>query len=370
MPYKEGTFISPPTKVFDYFASGKPVVSLPFPEHERFSKYLTVARNKAEFIARVKDALTEQSASLRDERIAYAIANSWEARTDELLSILEKHIPPPCTLCGERDTHVRDDSETPYKVLRCTRCGLISVFPQPKPESLTAHYDEPYYRAFIDQSAAKKKLWHKRLSSLNRMHNNTRGKLLDIGCGDGLFLALAKKDGWDVEGTELSAWPIPYIKKTYGIVVHQGELASLPLLQEHYDVITLWHSIEHMPDPVGMLKKASALLKKDGILVIACPNAKNYFMSIAYFCIKLRRDKLFSKSDREVHLYHFTDETLKKTLRASGFELLWMGLDLGFTDLRKRIIDYAAFLWHSVSGRNWSGGIKAYARLKREDHDL
>jgi glycosyltransferase involved in cell wall biosynthesis len=91
MPYKEGTFISPPTKVFDYFASGKPVVSLPFPEHERFSKYLTVARNKAEFIARVKDALTEQSASLRDERIAYAIANSWEARTDELIGILKTH---------------------------------------------------------------------------------------------------------------------------------------------------------------------------------------------------------------------------------------------------------------------------------------
>lgn len=362
IPYKEGTFIPPPTKIFDYLASGKPVVSIPFPEYERFSKYIKVARGKAEFIAMVKDAISERSAQLRDERITYAKANSWEVRTDELLAILEKHTPPPCKLCGNIDTYILDSSETPYKVLECKNCGFIAVFPLPDMKSLTAHYDESYYEAFIDQSEAKKKLWSKRLEGLHRFRKQKKGKLLDIGCGDGLFLSLAKKNGWEAEGTELSAWAAPYIKKTYDITVYQGDLSTLPLAQEHYDVITSWHSIEHMPDPLGMLNKVSTLLKKDGMAVIACPNTNSHFMNIAYFCVKLRRDRLFSKNDREVHLSHFNDDTLKKALLASGFEIKWMGLDLGFSDTRKRIIDFAAYLWYVVSGKNWSGGIKAYAQ--------
>ncbi len=73
------------------------------------------------------------------------------------------------------------------------------------------------------------------------------GRLLDVGAGLGTFLAQARQDGWAVEGTEVSETAVSYALERYGIVLHRGQVEQMDLGSGSYDIITLWHVLEHRP---------------------------------------------------------------------------------------------------------------------------
>ena len=94
-----------------------------------------------------------------------------------------------------------------------------------------------------------------------------RGRLLDIGCAAGFFLAEARQH-YEVQGVELSAWSSAHARDALGLSVFTGTLAQANLASDQFDVITLWDVIEHVPDPVPLLTEAARLLKPGGRLVL------------------------------------------------------------------------------------------------------
>ncbi|OGT38155.1 MAG: hypothetical protein A3F12_04640, partial [Gammaproteobacteria bacterium RIFCSPHIGHO2_12_FULL_38_14] len=135
-----------------------------------------------------------------------------------------------------------------------------------------------------------------------------KGKLLDIGCGDGAFLLQAKKEGWQVVGTEISS--SAYSNNDFEIRKNLTDLFPLG----PFDCITLWHSLEHMQDPKQTLAHVYELLTPQGLLLIAVPNAAGW------------QSRLFGSRwlHRDVprHIFHFNPHSLCRLLQAEQFDLI------------------------------------------------
>jgi SAM-dependent methyltransferase len=132
-----------------------------------------------------------------------------------------------------------------------------------------------------------------------------RGTALDIGCGDGTFLAALREKGWEVNGTELRGDRA----RALGIPVFEN-LSEVERGGRRYELITFWHSLEHLPQPREALQRAGALLSPGGVLVTAVPNAEG-------LQARLFRGR-WLHLDVPRHLYHFGPASLERLLMASG----------------------------------------------------
>lgn len=148
------------------------------------------------------------------------------------------------------------------------------------------------------------------------------GRLLDVGCGNGGFLVLAKQAGWHVEGIDFDATAVE-TAKARGLDVRFGGSELLNEKKEYYDVITLCHVIEHIHNPEILLRNLYASLKPDGLLWLDTPNLKS---------VGARR---FGSSWRDLdpprHLVLFNPGSLEKCLKKAGFSSLerhWRGMSV------------------------------------------
>jgi len=131
----------------------------------------------------------------------------------------------------------------------------------------------------------------------------TPAKLLDVGCGEGSFMLAAQKAGWDVAGTEIN----PDRARAKGLRV-TTEPEGGP-----YDCITLWHSLEHLTNPVEMINSLTELLTADGMIVLAVPNAQGSQATIF--------GRHWLHLDVPRHLYHFGSKSIEKLLGTSGIQV-------------------------------------------------
>lgn len=268
-----------------------------------------------------------------------------------------------CNLCGQSDFRVREDDNPPFRVLECLICGLVFVYPFPDPGGLAGHYDENYYREWITQQKDKRiQMWRNRLNRLEK--HIKRGNLLDVGCGDGSFLQLAKQNGWLVNGTEYSDHASKYAGERLGIRIFCGELVAAGYPNEYYDVVTMWHVLEHVTDPKGYLLEIHRILKPSGLLVLAVPNVNDLVMQAAYRLIKGRKLKLFSRNDREMHLYHFSPKTLRAYLDKAGFRCIRLSPDCGIVDDAKKFVNWIAILLSYLTGHKIFNALEAWAVKK------
>jgi 2-polyprenyl-3-methyl-5-hydroxy-6-metoxy-1,4-benzoquinol methylase len=234
------------------------------------------------------------------------------------------------------------------------------VYPFPDIDMLAVHYDEDYYRDWINQQKNKRiRMWEGRLKKLEKRRQG--GLLLDVGCGDGAFLKLAQEKGWTVSGTEHSLYAADYVSKAHGIPVFCGEIISAGYPENFFDVVTMWHVLEHVTDPERYLREIHRILKPSGLLVIAVPNVNDYVMRFAYRFVKGKPLKLFSKNDREIHLYHFSDETLRNYLRKSGFKCLKISPDYGITEYSKKAVNAIAAAFYYTTGLRIFNALEVYA---------
>lgn len=141
------------------------------------------------------------------------------------------------------------------------------------------------------------------------------GKVLDIGQGTGEFLNYLKKHKWAVTGIEPNETARKFANENYGIDVFD-EAQLLKFDKESFDLITLWHVLEHVPDLHGRMKDIKRLLKKDGILFIAVPNLES--PDATYYGEK------WAALDVPRHLYHFEKETMKTLFDQFSFTMLEM----------------------------------------------
>jgi 2-polyprenyl-3-methyl-5-hydroxy-6-metoxy-1,4-benzoquinol methylase len=140
-----------------------------------------------------------------------------------------------------------------------------------------------------------------------------QGRLLDFGCGSGKFLKRMTAVGWKTTGVDFSEAAVAAVRKM-GIMVYQGTLPNENLPAGSFDIITMRHSLEHVPDPVAILEAARDLLATNGQLVIRVPNFASW--EVDYF------GDASPRLDIPRHLTHFTPATLKAMLEKSGYETI------------------------------------------------
>lgn len=194
-------------------------------------------------------------------------------------------IPAPiCELCGGA-THpawtTRDTHGHSWTYTRCSDCGLIQLKTDPRDPSWKKQaYPENYYGGVYSkfdgaiQSLREFSAW-RRAKEIHGFFLKS-GRVLDIGCGEGLFLRSMKSLGWDVTGCEIGEQAAERAEHNVGVPIHRGDFESLPDLNAHWDVIMLWHVLEHLEHPERFLKKVAEALTPEGLLVVAIPNADSW----------------------------------------------------------------------------------------------
>lgn len=266
-----------------------------------------------------------------------------------------------CNLCGRKDFRIIENDEAPFMVLKCRSCGLVFVDPLPDLSYLAAHYDENYYSEWTGQQQTKRiSLWKRRLKKIER--RIPTGRLLDVGCATGAFLELAQQNGWDINGTEYSPYAASFAQDLLKTDIFCGHLTDAGYREETFDVITFWHVLEHVTDPTAYLREAHRILKPSGLLIAAVPNVDDHVMKIAYRIVKGRPLKLFRKSDREVHLFHFSADTIGRYMHKTGFHCLNISPDYGIVDPSKKLINAVAAALYHVTGMRVFSAIEVYAK--------
>lgn len=225
-----------------------------------------------------------------------------------------------CPGCGS--TAIRTAVEP--DIGQCAICDLYFRNPRPTQAEIARSYDTGCtFDAWQDEEAARATMWKRRLDVIRRHVAN--GRLLDVGTGDGRFLATVKQAGYEVVGTEVSEAGARYARQR-GFDVHLGQITDLTLPEETFDVATIWHVLEHVPDPRAVLRKVHTLLRPGGILAVAVPNEENFFIRQRFGKAKTSPFEPL-KFGGEIHLTYFRPSTLRATLRAAAFEVLEFGVD-------------------------------------------
>ena len=236
-----------------------------------------------------------------------------------------KEILNTCPLCGAQDyLHYLDCvdytvSKETFQLYRCNDCSLVATTPRPDAKSLPAYYASD---AYVSHTETKKGLINKvylfarklalrqKKATIGRYLQNA-GILLDYGCGTGAFLEEMQKDGWKTLGIEPdeSAREIATKRNPSGIM-RPVELANME--SNSLDLITLWHVLEHVDEPLKACEQFFRILKPGGFLFLALPNhlsndAEKY-------------GKYWAAYDVPRHLFHFNLLNINKISESVGFQ--------------------------------------------------
>jgi 2-polyprenyl-3-methyl-5-hydroxy-6-metoxy-1,4-benzoquinol methylase len=247
-------------------------------------------------------------------------------------------------------------------ICACARCKLVFTNPQPEPGELLTRYGADYYAHWIkpEQRARRKKLWDRRVKVVKKVFPS--GKLLDVGCGEGLFLHCAQKAGYEVAGLEISEFAVAYAKKEFELDIQQNCLENAEFPENSFDIVTLWHTLEHMPHPDITLRKAYQLLKPGGHLIVAVPNLDDIIGQGFYRLMQGHYCQFYTPDSKEPHLYHFTTASLKNLLAKCRFKI--SSIDADFCQIHPywRVIEHISYLFSKISGRKAYLAILAVAR--------
>ncbi|MEK7347467.1 MAG: class I SAM-dependent methyltransferase [Candidatus Eisenbacteria bacterium] len=271
-----------------------------------------------------------------------------------------------CNLCGAV-TSKTIGLNSGLHMVRCVSCGLVYVNPRPTLSGLHTYYaqsdlmEQQSWGSYYQHTASQLHgLWSERFRDLQRWRTGPGTRLLDVGSGYGDFLHIAAQAGWATTGFEFSPVVARVAREKYGIDVRVGELETLSLPPQSFDVASLWHVLEHMPDPMAALCRVRGLLKEDGILVVEVPNL-NFIV---------RRSYKFPLN-AALHLYHFSGDSLSRVVRKAGFEVLecrqgntGMLYRSALKRLAKKCIYAAGSAAQSVLKINVSDSIRLYARCR------
>lgn len=232
---------------------------------------------------------------------------------------LHHHAASPCPLCADPTSSLisrkaRDGSS--LSTVLCRTCGLARTDPMPSEQQLAAYYRDEYRSDYKGVTIPKTKhvlraarLARHRLALLAPLLP-PGSSLLDLGAGGGEFVHLAGKAGFRARGIEPNAGYANYASQTLGLGIVPGTWQSYHADAGSLGAVTLFHVLEHLPDPLACLRRLHLWLQHDGVLVVEVPhllpaagNPRNRF--------------------HRAHLLHFTPETLTLAFRLAGFDVLF-----------------------------------------------
>ena len=206
-----------------------------------------------------------------------------------------------------------------FSISQCNNCGYRFTNPRPKEKTIGSYYKSDNY---VSHNSSKRgiinKIYHvvrayqfrKKRKEILSLKKTKENELLDIGCGTGDFINYMKRKGWNVAGVEADQKARELAKKKVDLEVYSS--VNDEKLSK-YDVITMWHVLEHIYDLDYFFKKTKLLLKENGVLVIAVPNSNSYDAS--YY------GKDWYAYDPPIHVSHFRKKDIENISNIHGLKL-------------------------------------------------
>ena len=209
-------------------------------------------------------------------------------------------------------------SQETFDLYHDEELDMLVTYPQPSLENLGKYYESVDYISHTDSKRSLfEKCYHfiKSIALKNKLNlvnslQPAKGSVLDIGAGTGDFLSVVKENGWNTIGVEPSekAKAIAQ-KKGVSFVEQTSELEN-----NSFDVITMWHVLEHVPNLDNQIKELKRLLKPNGSLIIAVPNFKSFDAK--------QYGNFWAAYDVPIHFWHFSKTAIKKLFAKEDMELV------------------------------------------------
>jgi len=224
-----------------------------------------------------------------------------------------------CPLCCKAEFHA-----SRFGLLRCEQCGYVvdeALWRSAANEQLNESFFGDNYdpvRSFWIRLFEKMNN-RRTLKRIRRTVDKRKGRLLEIGVGSGSFLEYAKTQGFSPVGCDLSAAICRRVEASTGIKIHCGPLESLSD-EQLFDVVVMNHVLEHVSEPVALLKAVRSRLKPGGVLHVAVPNLASWEAKMpGWNCYQ------------PYHLIYFTPQTLRATAEKAGLENLTVSTHESFS---------------------------------------
>lgn len=235
-----------------------------------------------------------------------------------------------CPVCGSRHfRHFRQGSFDPSRIRpddfkitdsrygsrwnfsRCLDCGFVFSNPAVDEKEIRNFYQQLEDSEYQEESEGRSKNFRKILLRLERMPR-AGNRLLDIGAASGIFLKMAREQGYEIRGIEPSRYLVEEARNRYGISLHAGTIEDFRP-HEKFHLVTLLDILEHLAEPDRFLKQVASLMEKNGILVIVTPD-------IGSLAANIFRKRWWHF--RIAHLNFFNQKSLRVLLAGNGFEVL------------------------------------------------
>lgn len=223
-----------------------------------------------------------------------------------------------CPICqSEREATVLGKASlggnSRFDFAECQDCATRYLSPQPSPQQLQKLYVASYY----GHDWFKQKGWGSAFARLV-LAKKPPGKFLDVGCGLGFFMAGIKQNSnWEAYGVEFAAAAVDFARDELGLDVRRGELVDVDYPEAFFDYIQVHNVLEHVRDPMTLLKECRRILKPDGVIDLRVPNGRVDSLDLLRF-FKRSGQASFSKSG---HIFFFPRETIRWMVEKAGLDI-------------------------------------------------
>lgn len=261
-------------------------------------------------------------------------------------------IPKDCNICGSNERVFLGkripracalDKSLITNIAKCKKCGLIYPYPTPfaKKTQLEKNYGDPdeYFPTVI--SKERLRFYEGLMKEIDRINNGKKGKLLDIGCGRGEFLSVAKSKGWEVCGVEISSTFADYARKRFSVEVKAGNITEMNLPSNSFDAVSLIAVIQHTYDPRSIIMETNRVLKKGGIIFMETMNNESILYKLGDLYYRLMGKKYttnLSPTFPCFQVYGFSARSMSYLLRDCGFKVVYTKIKGGISRTERVVI--------------------------------
>jgi SAM-dependent methyltransferase len=273
---------------------------------------------------------------------ANAVSGATHARGATVPPASAAGAAPRCLVCGGRRCE-RLYVLSRFDIHRCMDCTQVFLHPLPSEAEIATLFARlyregtgsvpelrGYYASCFDASSTSPVVRTSRAWLAAIAPYAAGGRLLDIGCGTGIFCHAARDFGWQALGIDEAGQAVEFARTRYGLDVRIGNFESLDMGGEVFDLVSLWDVIEHSRAPRRLVESAVRCLRPGGLLAASTPNQRNIMESVAGPLYRLTGGRLRAPLEKFYlleHFLYFTPRTLGRLLTDAGLEVLEMRLE-------------------------------------------